>query len=189
MDIKMEWADKVEGGGDGYFKIQEGDNRVQLLTHCAPYKLKWTGARYEPAEEGDENISVKGVCWVLHDGVVKSATLPYTIIKSIRQLMTDEDYAFSDWPMPRMINIRAIGAGTKEVEYSVIPSPKETPVAPEVLEQLIAKPTPEEMVEKMRSAESRRVSDEKPAEDIRDIPDSAFGSPGKGENGDYSGMD
>jgi hypothetical protein len=95
---------------------------------------------------------------MLHDGVIKSATLPYTIIKSIRQLMADEDYAFSEWPMPRMINIRAIGAGTKEVEYSVIPSPKEAPVAPEVLEQLATKPTPEEMVEKMRASEVKRAT-------------------------------
>lgn len=156
MDTSMSWADGVEKTGE-YFKIAEGDNRVQLLSHCAQYNLKWNGSRYEPAEEGEQNVSVKGVCWVLQDGVIKSATLPYTIIKSIRQLMLDQDYAFSSFPMPRVINIKAVGAGTKEVEYSVVPAPKETEVSAEILEQLAQKPTPEEMVEKLRDAEKKRA--------------------------------
>lgn len=160
----MTWADGVEKTGE-YFKIQEGDNRVQLLSHCAQYNLKWNGSRYEPAQEGDENVSVKGVCWVLQDGVIKSATLPYTIIKSIRQLMLDQDYSFTSFPMPRVINIKAVGAGTKEVEYSVVPAPKESQVAEQILEQLAQKPTPEEMVEKLRANESKKVSQEK--DDIR----------------------
>lgn len=149
----MDWADKVEKPSGEYFKIAEGDNRIQLLSHCAPYALKWTGAKYEPAEEGDTNVSWKGVCWVLQDGVIKSATLPYTVVKAIKGFMEDEDYAFSEFPMPRQVNIKAVGAGTKEVEYNVIPSPKEAPVAPQTLTELAQKPTPEEMVEKMRKVE------------------------------------
>lgn len=49
--------------------------------------------------------------------------------------------------MPRAINIKATGAGTKEVEYTVLPSPKETPVSEEVLAELAKKPTPEEIIE------------------------------------------
>jgi len=156
----MTWVDErekaaQEEAGSGYFKIQEGDNRIQLLSHCAPYALKWTGSRYEPAEEEDTNKSWKGVCWVLQDGVIKSATLPYTVVKSIKELMQDDDYAFDEFPMPRMVNIRAVGAGTKEVVYNVIPSPKEAPVAAETLKELATKPTPEEMVEKMRGTEKK----------------------------------
>lgn len=149
MPTNMDWVDTVAPKGD-YFDIQEGENRVQLLSHCAPLALKWTGQKYEPAEEGDTNISIKGVCWVLQDGVVKSAKLPYTVVKAIRELMNDSDYAFEEFPMPRLINIKAKGAGTKEVEYTVIPSPKETEVSVEILNELAAKPTPEEMVEKFK---------------------------------------
>lgn len=152
----MNWVDQSSNGDSGYFRIQEGDNRIQLLSHCAQYNLKWNGSRYEPAQEGDENVSVKGVCWVLQDGVIKSATLPYTIIKSIRQLMNDQDYMFTSFPMPRVINIKAVGAGTKEVEYSVIPAPKESPVPAQTLTELSQKPTPEDMVEKMRASEAKR---------------------------------
>lgn len=175
----MNWIDEKEKANqealsEGYFKIQEGDNRIQLLSHLAPYALKWTGTRYEPANEGDAGISWKGVGWVLQDGIIKSATLPYTVVKAIKGFMEDEDYTFSEFPMPRQVNIKAVGAGTKEVEYNVIPSPKEAPVATETLTELSKKPTPEEMVEKMRNSEKKEVSpinsDETPDIRAEDIP-------------------
>lgn len=175
MDTKMDWADNVEKQGGDYFKIVEGDNRFQLLSHCAPYALKWNGARYEPAEEGDTGISWKGVCWVLQDGALKLATLPYTFVKSVKALMQDEDYAFAEFPMPRAVNFKATGAGTKEVEYSLIPSPKEVEVPAEILKELATKPSPEEMVEKLRKSEKTETTSEPikyPDEDINpeDVP-------------------
>lgn len=155
MADKMDWVEKQEAknkeeGDKSYFKIAEGDNRIQLLTHCAPYALKWNGSKYEPAQEGDTGTSIKGVCWVLQDETIKSATLPYTVVKMIRELQNDEDYAFEEFPMPRLINIKAKGAGTKEVEYTVIPGSKEVTVSPSILTELAKKPTPEEMVEKLK---------------------------------------
>lgn len=150
MASNMEWVDSVRVGSGEYFDISEGDNRVQLLSYCAPLALKWTGTKYEPAEEGDTNVSIKGVCWVLQDGVIKSAKLPYTVVKAIRELMNDEDYAFTEFPMPRLINIKAKNAGSKEVEYQVVPSPKEIETSDETLKELLGKPTPEEMVEKLK---------------------------------------
>lgn len=152
----MDWVNNVQKTGD-YFNIVEGDNRFQILSHLAPLPIKWTGTTYEPAEEGDTDISIKGVGWVLQDGVIKLAKLPYTVVKAIKGLMEDEDYAFAEFPMPRAVNVRAIGAGTKEVEYSIIPSPKETPVDQTILDQLVQKPTPEEMVEKSKN-KSKPVS-------------------------------
>ncbi len=163
----MDWVDSVNTGGDnGYFKIQEGDNKIQLLSHLAPYALKWNGSRYVPAEDGEEGVSHKGVGWVLQDGVIKNATLPYTVVRAIKDLMQDEDYAFSEFPMPRLINIKAKNAGTKEVEYSVVPSPKETEVSEEILAQLKEKLSPEEFVEKMRAKEKTEVSQDVKPEDI-----------------------
>lgn len=157
----MEWIDKreeqnKETQGKDYFNIVEGENRFQLLTHCAPQALKWTGTKYEPAEEGDTNVSIKGVCWVLQDEVIKLAKLPYTVVKAIRALQNDPDYAFEEFPMPRVIKVNAKGAGTKEVEYSVIPSPQIISTKAEVFLELKKKPTPEEMVEKMKGKVSPR---------------------------------
>ncbi len=69
----------------------------------------------------------------------------------IKELMQDPDYAFEEFPMPRQINIRAKGAGTKEVEYSLMASPKKTPIPAEVLKELAEKPSPEELIEKMKA--------------------------------------
>jgi len=166
----MDWVDKKEAqtkdGGD-YFNIVEGDNRFQLLTHLAPQPLKWTGTKYEPAEEGDTGISIKGVGWVLQDGIIKLAKLPYTVVKAVRVLQNDEETRFEEFPMPYALNVKAQGAGTKEVEYNVIPSRKETPVPASVLTELAKKPTPEEMVEKMKNKVSQaKVTTEPNPDDI-----------------------
>lgn len=175
MDNKMDWVDRKEQEqGKDYFDMVEGENRFQLLTHAAPLALKWTGTKYEPAEEGDSNISIKGVCWVLQDGTIKLAKLPYTVVKAIRSLQNDPDYAFEEFPMPRVIKVNAKGAGTKEVGYSVIPSPNVTNIGPGILKSLAERPSPEEMVEKMKGKVSSRKSDTTnyPSEDITpdDIP-------------------
>ena len=183
---KMDWVDK----GDGrYFKLVEGDNRVQLLSHLARYLLKWNGTKYVPAEEGDTNVSVKGVGWVLQDGAIKDATLPYTVVKAVRELMADPEYAFDEFPMPRQINIRTKNAGVKEAEYTVIPGAKEILVPSEILEELAKRPTPEQLVEMLQSKE-KGVSQEKvdyPKSDPRAVP--PFDEGGHGESGTYPSGD
>lgn len=173
----MDWVDEreieiKESTGDDYFKFQEGDNRIQLLTHCAPHALRWTGSKYEPVSDGEKATSIKGVCFVLQDGVIKLAQLPYTVVKAIKSLMEDPDYAFDSFPMPRMINIKAKGAGTVDVEYSVIPSPKEAPVAPQTLTELALKPTPEGVVEKLRGKLSQSKKIDYPEGEVNpsDVP-------------------
>ncbi len=178
----MDWVDSqeqvnAEKAKEGYFKIVEGDNRIQLLSHVAPLPQVWTGSKYEVAGEGATNVSIKGVCWILQDGKIKEAKLPYTVVKAIRELMQDQDYAFESFPMPRLINIKAKNAGTKEVEYQVVPSPKETEVDGAILVELATKPTPEEIVEKIKGKVSPEKTEAKkdieyPEEDINpeDIP-------------------
>ncbi|MDE2232886.1 MAG: hypothetical protein KGJ90_02025, partial [Patescibacteria group bacterium] len=92
----------------------------------------------------------KGVCYLLQDGAIKLAFLPYSVVKAIRELQNDPEWAFDSFPMPRKLNIRAIGAGTKEVEYNVLPSLKESPVSDSVLSELAKKKTPEQIVEAMK---------------------------------------
>lgn len=173
----MNWVDEKQKEIDeerakGYFKIVEGDNRIQLLTHCASLAQVYEKAanKYRAAVEGDKNVSIKGVCWVLQDGLIKEAKLPYTVVKAIKALMEDPDYAFEEFPMPRMINIKAKGAGTKEVEYTVLPAPKEIEVSEEILAELRKKPSPEDVVEKIKSKDA--PAPEYPSEDINpeDIP-------------------
>lgn len=158
----MNWVDEIHEGNSKFFKFVEGDNRIQLLSHLERYLLKWAVTQYVPAEEGDANISVKGVGYVLQDGQIKEATLPYTVVKAIRELMNDQDYAFEEFPMPRQINIKVKNAGKKEAEYVVVPSPKETQVPQEIIAELALKPDPAALVSQMRTRELAA----KPAEEI-----------------------
>lgn len=91
-----EWDEvekEVESNKGDYFKIVEGVNRFILLSHIKPLAQVWDGSKYRPAEEGDKNVSVKGICWVLQkeenvdaedEYVIKQAKLPYTIVKEIK---------------------------------------------------------------------------------------------------------
>lgn len=169
---KMNWVDEKEKEmkeNSGYFDLVEGDNRFQLLTHAAPLPQKWNGQKYELAQEGDQNVSIKGVCWVLQDGKIKQAKLPYTAVKQIKALMEDEDYRFDEFPMPYAVNLKAKGAGTKEVEYSLVPAPKQTPVSAEILAELAKKPTPEEIIEKIKGENETKTNDY-PEVSPEDIP-------------------
>lgn len=170
------WVDDIakkqeEDQEKGYFKFVEGDNRIQLLTHCAQLIQRWTGKGYEVVIEGDpqEGKQIKGVCYVLQDSEIKLAYLPYTVVKQVRELQNDPDWAFEEFPMPRTLNIRAKGAGTKEVEYSVIPSPKEAPVSAEVLKSLQEKTSPEVVVQRMKDKRSTKAV-EYPENDLGDKP-------------------
>lgn len=135
-------AEQEYGFGKGeYFKVQEGANKIRLLSACIPYPGEYKGTP-----------TFKFAAWVLdrRDGVIKPYFMPTTVMNHIGSLQLDPDYAFDEVPMPYDININAKNAGTKEVEYSVIPSPKPTPLTPEEQEALDKKMPIGEFVEKLK---------------------------------------
>lgn len=160
-----EWDEvekEVESKSGDYFKIVEGANRFILLSHIKPLAQVWDGSKYRIAEEGDKNVSVKGICWVLQketnvDGeeeyTIKQAKLPYTIVKEIKGISEDPDWDF-EFPFPYPITVTAKGAGTKEVKYSTNASPKKFEIPEQVTKDLAEKPTPEEIVEKIKAGKS-----------------------------------
>lgn len=106
------------GGGD-YYKYKEGDNRLRLMSPCLPHNGDYKG-----------KPNFKWLCYVLdrRDGKVKVHFMPHKVYKAIEALQLNPDYAFEEVPMSYDITIAAKGAGTKEVEYSVIPARKEIPL-------------------------------------------------------------
>lgn len=154
----MGWIDQREteikdARAKDYFSIVEGKQQFVLLTHTAPLAQVFDGKKYRPAEEGDKNVSIKGVCWVLQDGLIKEAKLPYTILKDIRALQQNPEWEF-ELPFPHTFTLDAIGAGTKEVKYSLTPSPKTIEIPKEILDELKKKPSPEEIIEKIKGIPS-----------------------------------
>lgn len=153
----MDWVDateekKKEERSKDYLNIEEGANKFILLTHCAPMAQVFDTAtkKYRFAEGGEKNPSIKGVCWVLQDDVIKMARLPYTVVKSIRALQNDPEWDFTEFPFPHPLTVNAKNAGTKEVEYTSNASPKKVTIPAAILEELKKKPSPEEMIAKMK---------------------------------------
>lgn len=106
------------GSGD-YLKLKEGANRFRLMSECLAHVGNYKGTR-----------NFKWLCYVVDraDGKVKPFFMPHSVYKQIEALQISDDYAFVDVPMPYDITINAKGAGTKEVEYTLMPAKKETPV-------------------------------------------------------------
>lgn len=146
-------------GGDR-FKIQEGQNRIRLLTEPIPHQGSFQGKK-----------NFKWLVYVLDraDKQVKLFFMPHTIFKAIRDFQRSEDYAFDEIPMPFDLTINATHAGTKEVEYTVIPSPKRSGLTAEEQKALGSKKPIEEVHRALKEKEM-----EKAAESFSDSPPPAF---------------
>lgn len=170
MTDSFDWVDEKEKEikeerAKSYFDIKEGDNRFVLLSHCAPLAQVYEGGKYRPAQEGDKNVSIKGVCWVYQEGLVKQAKLPYVVVKAIRALQQNPDWEFKI-PFAHVLTLKAENAGSKEVKYSLTPSPKEVPIPQNILDELAKKSKPEDIVEKIKSGRPGSRNDE----DTREAP-------------------
>jgi hypothetical protein len=127
-------ADGLLSSG-GFFKFKEGDNRLRLMSICLPHTSVFDGRK-----------NFKWLCYILdrRDGEVKAFFMPHKVYKAIEALQLDPEYAFEEVPMPYDINIKAKWAGTKEVEYTLLPARRATDVTPEEMEKLeAAKPLQE----------------------------------------------
>lgn len=156
MNDSMDWIDAreeelQEERAEGYFNIVEGKQEFILLTHLRPLPQVWDNVnkKYRIAEEGDKNVSIKGVCWVLQDGKIKQAKLPYTIVKSIREIQQNPDWDFV-LPFPHTLTLTAKNAKTKEVDYSLTPSPKKVTIPEAIIDELATKPTPDDIIERIK---------------------------------------
>lgn len=104
------------GKGD-FYKYQEGDNRLRLMSECLPHMSEFQGQK-----------NFKWLCYILdrRDGRVKAHFMPHKIYKAIEALQLNPEYVFHEVPMPYDVTIRATKAGTKDVEYALMPARKET---------------------------------------------------------------
>lgn len=127
-DMK-ENADQLKQSS-GWFKFKEGKNVLRVLTCPVPlfedYDL---GICYTDCGfQGD----MKYLCHVVDkaDNKPKLWKMGVGLFKELAGLQTSARFAFDAFPMPYDLEINARGAGTKKVEYSVLPgieSPVEMP--------------------------------------------------------------
>lgn len=136
--------------GGGWFKAAEGDNRFRVLAEpemiFEKYKVGicYTDCGYQG--------TAKFLTFILDrkDNQIKLAKLPYTVGTAIAGYETDEEYQFQGYPMPYDLNLKAKGAGTKEVEYTLIAGRALTPVASNILEDLKKKGSLLDIIRKMK---------------------------------------
>lgn len=171
----FDWVDKQdekqkEERAKGYFNIVEGSQQFVLLSHLAPLPQVYEGGKYRAAVEGDDakKVKIRGVGWVLQDGLIKEAKLPYVIVKLIRGVQQDPEWDFQI-PFLHAFTLNAKNAGTKEVVYTLNPSPKKTTLSPEILEELKGKSSPDQIVERIKGG-SKQVSQGKPEEPKQEAP-------------------
>lgn len=141
------------GKGDT-FKVKEGDNRVRVVSQLRPLSGEYKGTP-----------TFKWLCYILdrQDGKVKAYYMPHTIAKSLDALQSDPDYFFDDMPMPYDINIKTKNAGTKEVEYTVIPGLRKDLTAAEQEEINRQKPI-DELLKKVQEDGSKATATQQPAQ-------------------------
>lgn len=108
-------------GTGGFFKVKEGSNRIRLVSNCIPHTDSFKGRK-----------NFKWLCYVIDrtNGAVRPYFMPHTIYKMVEALQGDPDYTFDSVPMPYDVTINAKGAGSKEVEYSLLPAKNNVPLTP-----------------------------------------------------------
>lgn len=151
------------GGSGDYYKYKEGDNRFRLVSECLPHNGSYQG-----------KPNFKWLCYVLdrRDGKVKAHFMPHKIYKSIVALQQNPEYTFSEVPMPYDLTVQAKGAGTKEVEYSVVPARKEVPLTTDELAEVERQKPLSEVKAKLdeKAAKSAPAVDEPPVHTDYDEP-------------------
>lgn len=179
-DLNKARKDYGMSSGDT-FKIEEGENRVRILAYWEPrasHRLSNTqfvvcygaenGCPYHGAD--DKQPSVKFVTWLWNkkSDQVELAFLPWTIVDAIGDFQMSEDYMFDGFPMPYDITIKATNAGTIDVKYTVIPSPKLEEVPTQIIGEFEEKDSPKDVVAKMKDKQQEADNlsgNEPPSED------------------------
>lgn len=146
-------------GGGGFYKLKEGDNKIRLMSECVPHRSVFNG-----------KPQFKWLCYVLdrRDGDVKAFFMAHKIYKAIEALQLNEDYSFAEVPMPYDLTVHAKKAGTKDVEYTLMPARRETPLTQEELEKLDAQKPLAELKAAIDEKQSRETAHtDAPAESVR----------------------
>jgi len=161
---KVEESGEVKSGSSDWFKLQEGQNRLRIVSPCEKLAEKFKkGIVYswdegypwgvdEDKEKGIPATRVKWLTWIIDrvDGKHKLFKIPFTLMKQIGELQANPEYEFDEMPMPYDITISVKNAGTKEVDYLITPARANKPLTEEELGAIAGEMTPAEIVQRMK---------------------------------------
>lgn len=141
MDFKnySTHAKELGIGGNGYYKLEEGENKVRIVSHAEPSISHFVNkqAIYCPQTEDcaycKENVkkTYRVLVYVVDrkDEEVKLAELPWSVFKAIGELANSSDYGFEGLP-PFDLVIKRTGEGL-ETRYSLLPGRNDKPISQE----------------------------------------------------------
>lgn len=116
-------------------------------------------------KESDKKPSIKLATYILDrqdENKVKMAELPLSTSYAINDLQDDEDFAFSEFPMPYDVKITYDPDNSDpKAKYRLVASPKSEPITEgeqAALDEKMAKQTPEQYVEKKKAREKEKAS-------------------------------
>ena len=112
------------------FKIEEGPNRIRLLSEFLPHTSYFLPKNAKPGTVATRRFQWLGYILDRKDGQVKTFFMPNVIHGFVESLQADPDWSFDEVPMPYDITINAENAGKMEVKYSLTPSPKRVALTP-----------------------------------------------------------
>lgn len=139
---------------NAFFKPKEGVNKIRILTTPVSYYnyFDYKNKRNYTDYEYFESASNRFMAYILDyaeetkEKQIKIYEMPKSVAQQVQALGKDEEFAFSDFPMPYDIKVNAVGAGTKEVAYTIIGGRNSSAPDPEIMELLTKKKTCEEIV-------------------------------------------
>lgn len=176
----------IQSGSSDFFNIKEGNNKMRILAEPKliverfKYGICYKGAEYcqkEALERDNARLQYRYLTWIIDrlDGRIKLFKIPYTITKTLvgLKMAMDEGYGFENFPMPYDVNIKAKNAGSKQVEYSVLPSKKESPIEKHEQTEFEKQTEISDIIERMKQKQMEKMGvaqkDEKPGQTLDEI--------------------
>ena len=176
-DVKKD-SKRYGGTSDAnYFKFEDkGLYRMRILTKPTVIATHFFG-KGQPSHvcvgidegckfhsESDKKPSIKLATYVIDRGDenrIKMAELPLSISYGINDMQEDEDFAFSEFPMPYDVKVMYDPDNDDpKMKYRVQPSPKREELTAEqskALEEKMSRMTPEQYVEKKKQREKDKI--------------------------------
>lgn len=177
INEQLNQSQKEYGTGmkTNYFRFEEGDNRIRVLTAGEVIATHFFGKGQKAStcygqdkgcpfhgdkapknEKGQERkASIKYTCYVMDkDEFIQLADLPYSVIKEIGEYQQNVDYAFDAFPMPYDVTVKFDPKSNSPANmYKVIASPKREQVSDVIMGQLaevMSKLSPVDSVKKKK---------------------------------------
>lgn len=184
----------AEGGSKGYLNFETGKYRLRVLVKPKAIYTHFFGKGQSPVvcvgtdqgcpfhgedapvdDKGNEKKpSGKFTTYVVDraDGLIKMVDLPMSVIMRLADFQEDEDYAYdnNNYPMPYDIKITVdLDNNDPKQKYKTEASPSREPVTSaeiDVLNEKMARMTPEQHVEKKKAVQKEKNGPYKPSAPI-----------------------